>query len=366
MKCYCMSRITGKNDLSGLEELRKSLTNEADYAIEHLGLSVHTNCDRIKVVLETYLRYFRGGKTADERIRHHLFIARVDRRVLDSFSKPFSPRMERIAGHFGTCPASLSDLEFFQVYGECGHLYFRRGLTKPTIWASLDFHSRSAICLIAEDVRERHWGFRQLFLVIFQEIMKSEGFFPLHAAGVSKDGRGILIIAPAGYGKTTAALLLVRAGFSFLSDDTLFLREKGGGLEILSFPEEVKVLPHMVPFFDELAFLENSVLPEGADKFTFPIERLYGECIQWRATPGILIFLERGDDTAPGLHPMAKKRAMKSFFSQMSLPNANKGALKSYFEILASLTRQCDTYSLAVGFDRGSLPAMIENLLNTP
>jgi hypothetical protein len=349
--------------IESLEEIKSSLTYESRYAIEHVRITFHTNCSAINAVIDSYLRYFRAGEELNGSAHYDLFLARREAGLIEKLATPFSPRMKRIAGYFGPDQGKISEIEFFQIFEENQRLHFRRGRERPSIWASLELPTHSLSCLIAEDVKERSWGFRQLFLVVLQEIMKNEGLFPIHAAGVSRNGRGILIVAPAGYGKTTTTLLLLRQGFSLLSDDTLFLRERGEELEVISFPEEVKILPETVPLFDELSFLQHTCMPEGSDKFTFPIEKLYRNRIEWRARPEILIFLEKGEDYFPGIRPMEKKTALKSFFSQMSLPGANKGALRSYFEMITKLVRFCRTYSLKSEYDRAAVPDAITSLL---
>lgn len=54
--------------------------------------------------------------------------------------------------------------------------------------------------------------------------------FLIHAAALSRDGRGLLIAGPSGCGKTTLTLALIRRGFAFLSDDIAALGRGDGRL----------------------------------------------------------------------------------------------------------------------------------------
>ncbi|HEY5563950.1 MAG TPA: hypothetical protein VIL33_00070 [Rhodothermia bacterium] len=49
----------------------------------------------------------------------------------------------------------------------------------------------------------------------------------IHAALVEKGGRGVLIVGREGAGKTTTALACVQAGFNYLADDYVALKEEG-------------------------------------------------------------------------------------------------------------------------------------------
>lgn len=62
-----------------------------------------------------------------------------------------------------------------------------------------------------------------LFSLCWFELLKRHGLFNIHAAGLSSGEKGLLITGASGAGKSTLTVALVRAGFSLLGDDTLFL-----------------------------------------------------------------------------------------------------------------------------------------------
>ncbi len=61
------------------------------------------------------------------------------------------------------------------------------------------------------------------FTIPLMEVMKRRGRFPLHAGCVAKEGRGLLLAGTSGSGKSTLTAALVRDGWDFLSDDTVFI-----------------------------------------------------------------------------------------------------------------------------------------------
>ena len=54
----------------------------------------------------------------------------------------------------------------------------------------------------------------------------------LHATAVSIDGRGLLIIGPAGAGKSSLAAQMIVAGAGLIADDLVMLRRHGGDLHL--------------------------------------------------------------------------------------------------------------------------------------
>jgi HPr kinase/phosphorylase len=60
----------------------------------------------------------------------------------------------------------------------------------------------------------------------------------LHASCIAVDGRGLLILGPAGAGKSALALQLMAYGAELVADDQTHLRRQGQGL-VASCPEAI-------------------------------------------------------------------------------------------------------------------------------
>src|SRR5205085_11837046 len=80
-----------------------------------------------------------------------------------------------------------------------------------------------------------------VFTVCWIELLKRLHLFSVHAAGVCRGGKGLLIAGTSGAGKTTLALALIKEGLEFLGDDMLFLADGSNGPRVLSFPDETDV-----------------------------------------------------------------------------------------------------------------------------
>lgn len=131
-----------------------------------------------------------------------------------------------------------------------------------------------------------------LFTVPLAEILKRRGLFMLHAAGVARDGRALLLPGTSGAGKSTLAVALVRAGLDLLGDDTVFLARAEGALRLLAFPDEIDLTPQsvelLVGLLPEVAPLLES--RPGWQKSQLAAERLAGCRIAWETRPAVLVF----------------------------------------------------------------------------
>jgi len=82
--------------------------------------------------------------------------------------------------------------------------------------------------------------YNHAYMMIFNELKDLfKDFFLIHAAVVSKDGKGIVIVGPSSFGKTTLTMELVRRGFKFLSDEFCPIDRRT--MHIHSFPRSLGV-----------------------------------------------------------------------------------------------------------------------------
>jgi hypothetical protein len=82
--------------------------------------------------------------------------------------------------------------------------------------------------------------YNHAYMMIFNELKDLfKDFFLIHAGVVSKDGKGIVIVGPSSFGKTTLTMELVKRGFKFLSDEFCPIDRKT--MHIHSFPRSLGV-----------------------------------------------------------------------------------------------------------------------------
>lgn len=81
-------------------------------------------------------------------------------------------------------------------------------------------------CFIFSNLYINSRWMHYLINTLILDILARRGYFPIHAAGVAVDKKGILFIGDSGKGKSTIAAYLTKRGFGFLGDDTVLLRRR--------------------------------------------------------------------------------------------------------------------------------------------
>jgi hypothetical protein len=126
---------------------------------------------------------------------------------------------------------------------------------------------------------------------------RREGWTPIHAAAVVKDGACVVICAPTGGGKTTLTAALVRRGWQVLGDDKLLLRISEGQPIIAALLHTFNLHPQTRQWFPEVGDLEQ--LPRYSvwtEKRKVSISSIWSHAPAQTAEPTVLISLRRNDD----------------------------------------------------------------------
>ena len=138
-----------------------------------------------------------------------------------------------------------------------------------------------------------------IFTLALFEALRFFGLYYLHAAVLSgPDGAGYLISGNSGSGKTSLTLSLIKSGFRYLSDDTVFMRLlPGQDVEVLGFARDFHV---PVDLFDQEQWKEMQSLPDYSSRLPkkkVPPDVLFpGQRIDRLINPAILIFPRLGQD----------------------------------------------------------------------
>ena len=75
-------------------------------------------------------------------------------------------------------------------------------------------------------------SFIDLISTVVQIKLINAGFVPIHAACLSKDDSGLLLVAFPRMGKTLSTLQLLKEGFKFIGEDTVYVDNKGNAFFI--------------------------------------------------------------------------------------------------------------------------------------
>ena len=201
-----------------------------------------------------------------------------------------------------------------------------------------------------------------LFTIPLAELLKRRGLYMVHAAGLAVAGRGLLVAGQSGAGKTTLALALLRAGFDFLADDTVFLSSEQNELRILAFPDEVDVTAQTLEFFPELRRLTDSPRPKDRPKQGFCSTHAYGVAPCWDCLPETIIFPRPADFHQSVIIHMAKAEALVDLVCNVL--RTEPLSSQAHLDALARLVRHSRCFRLQTGRDFDQLPALLRSVMD--
>jgi hypothetical protein len=291
-------------------------------------------------------------------------------------------------GEFPTEPSGKSDLQFeFRLVGSAeehqvkrpavpGRPFYQPEVGEATYFPSLDVcyldydqrvrvlcHPVSGHCEISmlEPESEQTWlASHPLFTLPLLEMLKRRGKFGLHAAGLAREGRSLLLPGTSGAGKSTLTIALLRSGFDFLGDD-LALLESGERIEALAFPEQIDLTRNTAFFFPELAPLLNGEKRRGWPKYQLRAHDSYSSTVSWRTTPAAIVFPTLANTGKSVLVPLTSDEAFLELSASVFL--TEKHSTQSHLGVLANLTQSVPVYRLLAGRDFDQTVSILGDLL---
>lgn len=122
---------------------------------------------------------------------------------------------------------------------------------------------------------------------VFMEKNLDDQSLLFHAAGVAKDGKGLVIAAKSGKGKSTTALKILNQGLDFISNDRVIISNSGAGFDMIGVPkhprvnpgtllnnEKVKHILHQPQRFEEMSQQE---IWDFEEKYDVLVDEVYGK-----------------------------------------------------------------------------------------
>ena len=213
---------------------------------------------------------------------------------------------------------------------------------------------------------------RRLFtaIMVFMALMRAlrgRGQFHLHAgAVVTPGGRPWLVVGRSGAGKTTTTLALVRAGFSFLGDDSVLLRQGQAGVEILPLPLDFHLAPRTAEAFADLAPELGETIDEGALKRRLDARRTFASQRLGRVgPPAALVFPAVTDAARTSIEPRPPALAMGELLHGSALLTVEGMAdVRSQVALLEAIVGRATCWSLALGADALADPGVVSSGLS--
>ncbi|HMA76008.1 MAG TPA: hypothetical protein VKO43_01745 [Candidatus Krumholzibacteriaceae bacterium] len=187
------------------------------------------------------------------------------------------------------------------------------------------------------------------------EILRNEGVYYIHAGCVTKGGKSVLLCGGSGGGKSTLTYALSLSGFSYMSDDAVFIENNGGSIELFSFPERLKLSARSCSFFPGF-----EKYTDIAGKAEIPVEETEIESIAVRGNPHALVFPEISNAPESRLLDFSKDEAFLRLIRQSISLTCNDG-IEEHLDLLKGLTEKSLCRRLEFGRDFSRLPGLFSD-----
>ena len=206
---------------------------------------------------------------------------------------------------------------------------------------------------------------RCLLNTVFNNLLTAAGLAMLHATSLARGDRALLLMAPHGSGKSTAALRLALAGFPLMSDSQVYLSDVGGALALTGFPVgRIKLRHDMLPDFPGLRALLTPEEVRSETKYGLDLRRVDPALVRASAViPSLvdLCLLTRHDRPETALTPAAPAEALETAI-QNSLHYDRAEAWSGNVALIQRLIAAARCHHLVVGTDPKSLLAVARGL----
>jgi len=181
-----------------------------------------------------------------------------------------------------------------------------------------------------------------LFTLSLIELVRRRGLYNVHAAALCRGNDALLLAGPSGAGKSTLTLAMTQAGWGYMGDDMLFVKEDRA--EVFGFPEGIDYFPDM-----RVASLKTHVRPEAA----------FGVAAVLKAQPRALIFPRVAHTDESVLLPMNRTEAFLELAPNVLM--TDRAGCEAHFRALEDLTRRTPAFRMRTGTDLGQAERMISD-----
>ena len=164
----------------------------------------------------------------------------------------------------------------------------------------------------------------------------------IHAACVSNNGKGILLIGDSGAGKSTLAYACARAGWTYTSDDTSYLINDSKIPRVIGHSHRARFRPSAKELFPELERFGPTPRLEGKPSIEVAISDLPVEKTATEATVDFIVYLNRNSSATGTLIRLpdgtATERACRELYSA--------GEVRAKHEKILEILSDVPTYEL--------------------
>ena len=190
-----------------------------------------------------------------------------------------------------------------------------------------------------------------ILIPIISHLMMLKGKFIMHAGCVATpEGKGLVLMADSGGGKTTTVFTLTCNGFNFLSDDLVVACPTDKGYVYRPIQERINVTSKTIKFFPELRFAKKKLKKIDATKLPVDPHDVFGKDKIKDTARASAIILIRLDKEGPKLVPLDGSAILKPLLKSNTFARY-KSIPQAQIETIWNLLEQTKTFALYTGPD---------------
>jgi hypothetical protein len=228
---------------------------------------------------------------------------------------------------------------------EYNHLYSLVANTENQ--ALLDLRSCTTFVWLNGSALSNSVYFRYNFLEkVVYLLLGASAVTDIHAACVSKNGRGILLCGASGAGKSTLAYACARAGWTYTSDDTSYLINDCSPARVIGHAHRVRFRPVAKLLFPELESHKVTPRMEGKASIEVPVSELPISHTASEAGVHAIVYLNRSSAAHGKLVRLPEGRAIQrmtgELFSAGEVREKHERQLEVLSRVRAYELQYCD------------------------
>jgi hypothetical protein len=204
--------------------------------------------------------------------------------------------------------------------------------------ALLDLKTLTSFAWLTRSAIENRMYFRTNFLEKMVYLLLGARYvIDIHAACVSRNGKGILLCGDSGAGKSTLAYACGRSGWTYTSDDTSYLIIEAEPPRAVGHCHRARFRPSAKGLFPELE--GHSVTPrlEGKPSIEIPITQLPVQSVAPEVDVNSVVYLKRSSAGNAHLIPLpagtATQRLQRELFSAGEVRAQHEKSLERLWNI---------------------------------
>jgi hypothetical protein len=250
-----------------------------------------------------------------------------------------------------------------RILGDDRHIYLWNGRSATRISPN---EGRVSIALSPDRHRISTGLDVDLFLMLtfsLLAMLQYRGLFVLHAAGVvSPDGIGVILVAPSDSGKSTVTTSLARAGWDYISDDSIILELAEERVLVSPFRRDFGLDPEAEDLFPGIEARATTQLTDAAKWCIDPTLVFPGRRAE-QVEPRLIVVPSIADEPFSTVSAVAPAETLVELLRQSSFLTFDRQATAAYMDVLRRLVSGCRCVRLAAGHDLRDAPGLVIPLL---